>query len=166
MSAGNTAILAISVDFLKGTKALQSLLRWVQKFSKIHAISSVYKHYLNSRKEDLNSELWIAVRVTTSLRPDELVSEISLSEIFFSEETAGNQAKVLLLLYNDETIMTPRLTLPYLQLHQNYYLLVCAAEVAPSQTHPVLGKSLAELSSTFKDRSRVEFLQQASGLLT
>jgi 2-amino-4-hydroxy-6-hydroxymethyldihydropteridine diphosphokinase len=55
-----------------------------------------------------------------------------------------------LLFYGEISVMTPRLTLPHPELHRRPQVLIPAAEVAPDYHHPVLEKSLAELTHRFE----------------
>lgn len=61
-----------------------------------------------------------------------------------------------LLLWGDEVISNPRLTVPHTELAQRRFVLVPLVEVDPGVRHPVLGRSAAELLEACPDRGRVQ----------
>ena len=50
-----------------------------------------------------------------------------------------------ILLYGNETIKTPRLTIPHPLMHRRDFVLKPLAEIAPHAIHPTTGKSIEEL---------------------
>ena len=56
-----------------------------------------------------------------------------------------------LLLFDDQTINTPELSVPHPFLHERRFVLEPLNEVAPSCRHPSLGKSVADLLNDLKD---------------
>ena len=50
-----------------------------------------------------------------------------------------------LLLYGNQIIRTPRLTVPHPLMHERAFVLQPLAEIAPQVVHPILGKSASEL---------------------
>lgn len=61
-----------------------------------------------------------------------------------------------ILLYGDIVINTPELIVPHPMMAGRRFVLAPLAEIAGAVTHPVLGKSIAELLSGLKDDARVE----------
>ena len=99
------------------------------------------------------SYLNVAVEVETGLNPVELL-RVTQS----IEHEAGRQIKTLnaeyrdrtididILLYDDLIINTPDLTIPHPLMHLRTFVLQPLTEIAPHVVHPVLRKSIEELS--------------------
>jgi 2-amino-4-hydroxy-6-hydroxymethyldihydropteridine diphosphokinase len=68
-----------------------------------------------------------------------------------------------LLLYGDAHSATEFLTLPHPRLHLRRFVLAPLAELAPSATHPALGRTFATLLSELSDTSRVGRWTPAGG---
>lgn len=57
-----------------------------------------------------------------------------------------------ILLYGNETIETPRLTIPHPLMHLRDFVLEPLAEIAPHAIHPTTGKSIEELTAELKEK--------------
>jgi 2-amino-4-hydroxy-6-hydroxymethyldihydropteridine diphosphokinase len=60
-----------------------------------------------------------------------------------------------LLLYGDETIDEPGLTVPHPRLHERAFVLEPLCDLAPRLVHPVLGQSVEELARRVRDPAAV-----------
>jgi 2-amino-4-hydroxy-6-hydroxymethyldihydropteridine diphosphokinase len=95
----------------------------------------------------------MAIAVETALNPATLLSETQAIE-----KTVGRRDKTIngvyhdriididILLYDDLIIQSPTLTIPHPLMHQRTFVLHPLAEIAPHLIHPVLKKTIAELS--------------------
>lgn len=52
-----------------------------------------------------------------------------------------------ILLYGDQVIDTPELTIPHPRLHERAFVLIPLTEIAPTLVHPVRGKTIEELTT-------------------
>jgi len=64
-----------------------------------------------------------------------------------------------ILLYGDETIVTPELQVPHPRMLQRRFVLVPLAEIAPQMRHPAWSGTTEELLRTAPDRSEVRRFQ-------
>jgi 2-amino-4-hydroxy-6-hydroxymethyldihydropteridine diphosphokinase len=109
---------------------------------------------------DMDSELWFvnaAGLLHTSLEPDELLTvlqeiEIRLGRIRLADH-CGYQDRTLdldLLLFDEQLLDTPRLTLPHPAMHKRAFVLIPLAEIAADLPHPGRKTSVAELLDSLK----------------
>lgn len=98
------------------------------------------------------------VVIKTSLSPFELLEELLKIERQLgrirSSEFKGYKARTLdldLLLYNEEILKSPKLTLPHPRLHLRNFVLDPLVEVAPERLHPELGKTMMQLRKASED---------------
>jgi 2-amino-4-hydroxy-6-hydroxymethyldihydropteridine diphosphokinase len=92
-----------------------------------------------------------AVAVETALAPRDLLTallsiEHTLGRDRSTETRNGPRTADLdLLLYGDQIINEPHLTVPHPRLHQRLFVLEPLAEIAPDTIHPVLHQSIRNL---------------------
>lgn len=96
----------------------------------------------------------------TALAPHALLAELLALETRFGRRREFHQAPrtldLDLLLYDDEVIDTPELTLPHPRMHLRAFVLVPLAEIAPDTDIPGRGRA-ADLLDTVRDQ-RIERL--------
>lgn len=147
----NHCLIYVSTSLSGGRKALEQLLWDLRKNLQIRGSSSVYKRYLTTRREDLNSELVVVIDTETDL---------SLEK---TQELIAKRA--LLLTFGSEVRMIPGLTIPHPQLQQDNLTLHCAAEASAEYTHPITGQTLAKMVTMGEPIAYAEFYTQAQALL-
>ncbi len=146
-------------------------LNWMQqaieqldlKCGKIVHRSAVYQTAawgLNEQPDFLN----MVVLLETSLQPLEL-----LNDIHKIEQLLGRQREVKwgqrtldidILLFDDQVINLPELTIPHGFIQERRFTLIPLAELAPDLLHPVFQKTITTLLNECTDPLEVHFYPQ------
>ena len=107
--------------------------------------------------ESENTFLNCAVAFETVLLPEELLDTTERIERELGrtvKSTGGTYhdrvIDIDILLYGNETIDTPRLTIPHPLMHLRDFVLEPLAEIAPEVVHPATGKSISRLADEVK----------------
>ena len=107
--------------------------------------------------ESENTFLNCAVAFETVLLPEELLGTTERIERELgrtAKSTGGTYhdrvIDIDILLYGNETIDTPRLTIPHPLMHLRDFVLEPLAEIAPEVVHPTTGKSISRLADEVK----------------
>ncbi len=98
-----------------------------------------------------------AVRFETALSPLELIDQLQAIERAAGrpqrQSRRHNEPRTLdldLLLYDQQVIDEPGLTVPHPRMHQREFVLRPLCDVAGEMTHPVLGRTVHELFDELK----------------
>jgi len=151
----NQFLVQISLNITRGAEGLKQLLLEVLQKNKIVAISSVYK-----RKEPHQAEF--DAQFVLVLKCEQ---EGPWAEAQENLKMSTRRGQVSLLVFEDEVMMTPEMTLPSPHLHSDPIAIQASAEVWPDYVHPVLKKPLSSLVGHGHRSDRGEFLFQGKNLL-
>lgn len=134
--------------------------------SEIKAVSPVFE----TEPMERTGQDWFfncVLEILTTLPPDELLKGCQEVEQFLGRKRVvrfgPRTIDIDLLLYGDQIINEPFLTVPHPRLHQRRFVLEPLAEIAPQLKHPLLNKTPGELLSGLGDQkiNRVGPLREA-----
>ena len=121
----------------------------------VHAISPLYETAPVGGPEDQPSYLNAVIQAETELSAHDLL------DFLLSVERENNRTRDVrwgprtldldILFYGDLVTADSRLEVPHPRLHQRRFVLQPLADLAPELTHPVLGKTVAELLAGLPD---------------
>lgn len=151
-------LVHIVADLVGGTSVAQNLVAEMEKVGQIAAVSSVYKRYLSNSRVDLNANIEAVVRLATDCEVDELLWH-------FKQYVLEKKAALNLLSYDDLVVLSPQLTLPHPSLHTDFLIVRCASEAWTQFEHPIIQKTLSEITSMTFPATDAEFLMQGKSLV-
>lgn len=165
-STRHSALIHIALDLVGGVEKAKALLQKFSESGDISSISSVYKRYLTPEHLDLSARLEFVIRFETLWGVDQVLHLIlSLCEQGKPGLAQKSHAELTLLTFDDMILMSPRLTLPYPQLHQDPLVIRCSAEAWGQYEHPIYQKNLSEISRAAAPAKQAEFLMQGKSLV-
>jgi 2-amino-4-hydroxy-6-hydroxymethyldihydropteridine diphosphokinase len=150
-SMEHTAYLSLGSNVGDRAANLRDAIARLQEFGTVSRVSSWYE----TEPVELTEQPWFlncAVEMHTALAPLDLMKAMLNIERAMGRER--NQPKgprnidLDLLLYDNDTVTTPELTVPHPAMHERRFVLTPLAEIAPHAMHPVLRKNAFQLLAT------------------
>lgn len=173
-NVGHLALIGVKVYSSDGLALSRSVSKELFRFVSFERISSIYKVRRSERKplhtHDLRKVtdfegLSFVVLALTAQAPEELIKNLYRIEKEHSNEHLHRILSLNLLAFENKTTMTKNLTLPHPEFHSRPEILFPAAEVWGEYFHPILKKSLNELTREFANLKWGEFYEQGKSLL-
>ncbi len=144
-------------DFCDRAIALMNLL----PLSQVTGVSSYYETEPVDPGGTLGANWFYngVVRLETSLSPNRLLDILQETERGLGRTESNREGPRTMdfdiLLFGQEVIKQPGLTVPHPRLHQRRFVLEPLVELNPAYKHPTLQKTMQELLSELHDTSRV-----------
>lgn len=90
----------------------------------------------------INTELTPLDLLVETQRIEKKIGRLSKTKSSYSDRLID----IDILFYNNQLINLPKLTVPHKLLHKRDFVLMPLAELSPEMVHPILGKTIKELS--------------------
>jgi 7,8-dihydro-6-hydroxymethylpterin-pyrophosphokinase len=158
-------LIHVIVDLMNGRERAQEILSRLAEFGEIVSLSSVYKRYLTEERVDLNARMEFVAKCETSMSVDQTLQLVSsLSRLGSPGLQNRGLVDLTILVFDDQILLSPRLTLPYPLLHQDALIARCSAEAWGDYEHPIYQKNLNEIAAQAPSAKQAEFYCQGSTL--
>lgn len=103
------------------------------------------------------------IEIETAENPAEILTNLLAIELHFGRirdvRWGPRSLDLDLLLFGNEQVNSPQLTLPHPRIQDRKFILIPLVEIAPYTLHPILGKSVKELLALTTDTSTVTLIQ-------
>ena len=166
MNSRHTAFINIALDLVFVVDKSKDVIEALSARGDLLSISSVYKRYLTTERLDSSARLEFVIRLETLWGVDQVLHlALSLSEKPAEGSLQKSHTELILLAFDNLILMSPRLTLPYPQMHQDPLIIRCSAEVWGQYEHPIYHKNLSEISKTAGPAQQAEFYMQGKSLV-
>ena len=154
----HTAFIALGSNLGDREGNLRGAIARIAAIGAVARVSSWYE----TEPVDMTGQPWFlnaALELRTELEPVPL-----LRNLLRIEQAMGRHRDVPkgprnidldLLLFDDQVINIPELTLPHPAMHERRFVLAPLTEIAPGAVHPVLRKSALTLLETLVDPAQV-----------
>ena len=120
----------------------------------VETVSSFYE----TEPVEVTDQPWFincAVKLITNRSPQELLAGVLRIERSMGRERTRPKGPrnidIDILLYGDQVIAEPGLTIPHPGLAERMFVLAPLAEIAPEQRHPTLGNTIVQLRDAILD---------------
>lgn len=139
---------------------LKTIKELTNKVGSITNQSAIYKTKawgITDQPDFLNQ----AIVLKTNLLPEKVMEMcLSIEQILGRTRKENNKwgeriIDIDLIFYNNEIVDTPSLKIPHPFLHQRNFVLTPLTEILPNFLHPVLNKTIKELSEGCEDQLEV-----------
>jgi 7,8-dihydro-6-hydroxymethylpterin-pyrophosphokinase len=174
MPGEKRALVSVKAFSNKGLHILRDALVQIRRQFTVSALSSVYRvnrpaeslaGLRDIKKEEVLEGLACVIKIETHMSSMEVLTWLTRIENELQKEVLRKTVSLNLMTYESEIVMLPSLALPHPELHLRPEEVIPAVEVWPDYEHPVLKKTLLELSRRFTNVKWGEFFTQSDALL-
>jgi 2-amino-4-hydroxy-6-hydroxymethyldihydropteridine diphosphokinase len=127
---------------------LEEAIRRLKLLGNVRKVSSLYE----TEPVEFTDQPWFlncAIALETSSTPAQLMQQLLEIETGMGRQRVQKKGPRIIdidiLLFGEEVVKTPEVTIPHPAMHQRRFVLVSMAQIARTATHPVLKKTIQQL---------------------
>lgn len=174
MSSKTEFLISLKLMSGRNPDRLKDFLKRLSEYVEWDGISAIYRVVRSAdsfqgireiRGEETLDGFACVAKGATWLEPLDFLNKIQLVERLESDQRFKRSFSCNCLVYGESVIRTPQLTLPHPEFHFNPEEAIPAAELWPSYEHPILKRSLAEISRDFVSKPWGEYYGPGQPLL-
>jgi 2-amino-4-hydroxy-6-hydroxymethyldihydropteridine diphosphokinase len=156
------AYLSLGSNLGDRQKQLGSAIECLAHVGRVVSVSSIYE----TQPVDVTDQPWFlncVVALETDRLPEQLLNAVLTIEREMGRERTRKKGPrkidIDILLYGEQIIHSPQLTVPHPAMHERRFVLEPLAEIASEALHPMLKKTVKELLTELRDSAVVRRIE-------
>lgn len=163
--SSKSALVLFDIKHREGLSTLKKIVSELKMITWRIEFSSVYRQFESEQRYDFDASLVVVVRLDFNLETNEFLDRVQNLGQYLKSFGRDVQHAVTVLAVDQQTILSPDLTLPHPCLHTNPLVTRCAAEIWGDYEHPILKMTLNDMARKTLPVENAEFILQGKSLV-